>query len=211
MLTWLSTLLLFLSAYAAGCFTTGYYLVRWRRKGMDLREFHSRSAGARNTGRILGRAGFLAAFVGDAGKGAAIIWIARLLSVDARILPWLVPLAVAGHIWPAQLGFRGGKGLVTALGGMLALDIRFGMVGLLLYGLPRLHARGRLLSGIATMIILPWLPFPAWNPFQAAALGVAGAMVLFAHRAHLRNPESRTGEVHPSPNGSGMHPGKAIR
>jgi glycerol-3-phosphate acyltransferase PlsY len=192
----LQTLVLAFAAYALGCFATGYYLVRFL-TGRDIRAFHSRSAGARNAGRILGWKGFLATFAGDALKGASIIWLARACHTDPRVLPWLAPLVVAGHIWPAQLGCKGGKGLATALGAMLALDIRFALAGLVLYFLPRLHPRGHILSGIAPMVLLPFLPFPAWSPSQVTALCLASAFVLSAHRRNL-GPEQASAP-RPSP------------
>lgn len=180
-----------LAAYGAGCFVTGYYLVRLARN-RDLRASGSGSAGARNAGRVLGRAGFVGTFAGDALKGAAVIWAAKGLQADPGFPAWLAPLVVAGHIWPVQLGFRGGKGLATALGAMLGLDPRFALAGLPLYFLPRLHPRGHALSGIAPMAVLPFLPFPAWNPSQAAALAFTSCLVLFAHRAHSRPARRRS-------------------
>ncbi|MDQ3000553.1 MAG: glycerol-3-phosphate acyltransferase [Fibrobacterota bacterium] len=180
----LSSITFALSAYAVGCMNTGYYLVRVFRS-RDIREVHSGSTGARNVGRILGRSGFLGTFSGDALKGALVIWTARALDADPRLIPWLAPLVVAGHILPAQLGFRGGKGLSTALGTMLALDIRFALIGLVLYFAPRFHSKGHVLSGIAPMVILPFLPFPAWSVSQVSALCLSSAFVLFAHRKNL--------------------------
>lgn len=185
----LSSIILALSAYAVGCFNTGYYLVKALRN-RDIREVFSGATGARNVGRILGRSGFLATFSGDALKGALVIWIARALDADPLLIPWLAPLVVAGHILPAQLGFRGGKGLSTALGTMLALDIRFAMVGLVPYFAPRFHPKGRILSGIAPMVILPFLPFPAWSGSQVSALCLSSAFVLFAHRKNWAAKDS---------------------
>ena len=129
-----------LGAYVAGCFSAGYYLVRLLR-GKDLRGSHSGSTGARNAGRELGRGGFVVVFAVDALKGAGVLWLAQRLNPDPRVLAMLVPMVVAGHIWPMQLGFRGGKGLVTALGAMIGLDWRFLPAGLLLYFVPHLGAR----------------------------------------------------------------------
>jgi hypothetical protein len=202
-----------LCAYAAGCFSPGYYLFRWRRGG-DIRARHSGSTGARNAGRELGRAGFAAVFLCDALKGAGVIGIARAFGLPPAWIPALAPCVVAGHIWPAQLGFRGGKGLVTALGAMIGLDWRFLPAGLLLYFAPSALAVGTggaeppdgghapaagsrtaspgagrrraatLLSGALPMAVMPFLPFPRWSPAQIVPLAVACAMVLWAHRSH---------------------------
>jgi acyl phosphate:glycerol-3-phosphate acyltransferase len=107
-----------LAAYALGCFTTGYYLVRWR-TGRDIREVGSGSVGARNVGRLLGWRGFLATVLGDFGKGALAVWAARQFTTDDRLVALAMPAVVAGHLWPAQLRFRGGKGMAAALGALL--------------------------------------------------------------------------------------------
>lgn len=191
-----------LCAYAAGCFSPGYYLVRWR-LGADIRSRNSGSTGARNVGRELGRAGFALVFAIDALKGAGVVWIARALDLRPDWIPALAPCAVAGHIWPAQLGFRGGKGLVTALGAMIGLDWRFLPAGLLLYFAPMAlafravpdrdravsapTARQRVaqvLSGALPMAVMPFLPIPRWSTAQVTALAIASALVLWAHRSH---------------------------
>ncbi len=203
---YLPALISALCAYAAGCLSPGYYLVRWRLGG-DIRERHSGSTGARNAGRVLGRGGFAAVFAFDALKGAGAIWLARRLGLDPALVPALAPCIVAGHIWPAQLGFRGGKGLVTALGAMIGLDWRFLPAGLLLYFAPLAlgqviqgPARSRvprMLSGALPMAVMPFLPFPRWDPAQAACLAVASALVLWAHRSHAVPAETPVPTVTP--------------
>jgi len=108
-----------LASYLLGGFCAAYYLVRVARSA-DIRTLGSGNAGARNAGRILGAPGFLLALLLDAAKGALAVL------ATARLVPgiWPATLAliavVAGHIWPAQLAFRGGKGLATLLGGLAA-------------------------------------------------------------------------------------------
>jgi glycerol-3-phosphate acyltransferase PlsY len=58
-----------LACYGLGCFTAGYYWVRWR-TGLDIRRQGSGNVGARNVGRFLGSAGFAITFVLDLAKGA---------------------------------------------------------------------------------------------------------------------------------------------
>jgi glycerol-3-phosphate acyltransferase PlsY len=108
-------------AYALGCLTPGYYLVRWR-TGQDLRSLGSGGVGATNVGRQLGARGFLITGVGDAAKAALAVGIARWLHPADWV--WMLALiaVVAGHIWPLQLGFRGGKGIACGIGGLLIFD-----------------------------------------------------------------------------------------
>jgi glycerol-3-phosphate acyltransferase PlsY len=107
-------------AYVLGCANAAYYLVRWR-TGQDIRGHGSGNAGARNAGRLLGARAFALAFVLDAAKGLGAVLLAVVLGA-APLTPALCALlAVAGHVWPAQLHWRGGKGVATSMGALIAL------------------------------------------------------------------------------------------
>ena len=109
-----------LLAYALGCVNSGYYLVR-ARTGEDLRDRGSGTAGARNTGRVLGRGGFAIAMIGDVLKGVAAVLIAGWLAPGSPAPAVAAVAVVTGHVYPAQLGFRGGKGLATTFGAVVTL------------------------------------------------------------------------------------------
>lgn len=119
-IAWL-LIILAVGCYALGCFVAAYYVTRWRR-GVDIRASGSGNAGARNMARVYGYSDAALTLVLDAAKGAiAVIAGLALSGMDwAGMLALLA--AIIGHIWPAQLGFHGGKGAATGLGGMLALD-----------------------------------------------------------------------------------------
>ncbi len=108
-----------LGSYLLGGLCAGYYLVRLAAR-RDIRAAGSGSAGARNVGRLLGAPGFLGTLLLDAAKGAVAV-LAAAHFVAGAWPPALALLAVvAGHIWPLQLGLRGGKGVATAIGGTAA-------------------------------------------------------------------------------------------
>lgn len=106
---------LVLFSYAMGCFCAGYYLTRLR-TGQDIRLMGSGAAGAKNVGRVLGAWGFSLTFILDFAKGAAAVWLAHRVGRDPSVVMMCVIAVVAGHIWPLQLKFRGGKGIATGLG-----------------------------------------------------------------------------------------------
>jgi acyl phosphate:glycerol-3-phosphate acyltransferase len=178
MLTSLAALLV---AYLVGCLNTGYYLVR-ARTGRDLRAEGSGTAGATNTGRILGRRGFVLAMAGDLLKGAMMVAMAWWL------LPGSAPAAsaavgvVAGHIHPVQLGFRGGKGLATAFGAGVVLAPWSAAVAavtaLVLLGL----TRRKVLSALAGVVAAPAsaLALYGLSPVTGG-LTVLVALVLLRH------------------------------
>lgn len=113
--------LLLLIAYVLGCLNAGYYWVRYR-TSIDIRDLGSGNAGARNVGRVLGSSGFATVFVLDALKGVLAVMLGIYFG-SVWPVPGLNALAVVlGHVFPMQLGFRGGKGIATALGALLAMQ-----------------------------------------------------------------------------------------
>jgi acyl phosphate:glycerol-3-phosphate acyltransferase len=182
----LKTALVLLAAYSLGCLATGYYLVRFH-ANRDIRQTGSGSSGATNVSRVLGWSGFLITLAADAGKGGLAVILARLCELD-RWAVWAAALAViAGHIWPVQLRFRGGKGAATYLGAVATLEWR---IALLLFPLALagyLLTRQQTLAGLGAMALLPaglWLlGFHLDAIVGSTALAV---LVLSAHRANIR-------------------------
>jgi glycerol-3-phosphate acyltransferase PlsY len=120
-------------------------------RGVDVRDAGSGHATATNTIR---QAGFLPGalvFILDVAKGFAPTWLALHYAPAAWIAPLTATLAVIGHCWPIFAGFRGGMGLATATGGMMAaapvaILIIYAMLGLLTLIL-RHSARASVLAG----------------------------------------------------------------
>ncbi|RFC50146.1 MAG: glycerol-3-phosphate acyltransferase PlsY [Verrucomicrobia bacterium] len=111
-------LLTLAACYLIGCLVSAWYLVRWR-TGSDLRQLHSGTTGARNASRILGPAGFTTVALLDTLRG----FLAMSLAHHAGLTNWWLTAAglavTAGHLWPLQLRFHGGKGLAVASGVLL--------------------------------------------------------------------------------------------
>ncbi len=181
-MTGLAALLAFAGAYALGCFVAAYYAVRWR-TGSDLREVGSGNTGARNSARVLGRGWGIAIAFLDIAKGALAVLVARELGASE-----LVQLAAAfgvavGHIWPAQLSFRGGKGAAAALGAVLAMDPRTALttvaVIVVLAFLLRDTKRAGLIAFAATPLIAV---LSAHSPESAGAASGLALLLLWTHR-----------------------------
>jgi len=184
-------------SYLLGCFTTGYYLVRFF-TGEDIRAVASGNAGSRNAGRLLGTRGFVLTFIGDAGKGSLAVWLAWYLG-GGQLLATAALLAVtAGHIWPLQLGFRGGKGFATLAGGLLLLYPQLLVLGLALCALLYPLLRRTTMTGLAALACTPlllvmaclWekmpLPIPELTLYCLLVL-----LVLYAHRTNIREGLSK--------------------
>lgn len=173
------------ASYALGSFSPGYYLVRWR-TGRDIRTLGSGSTGGTNVGRVLGAPGFVATLLGDLAKGALAAWAATHL--DLR--PWGVVLVavavVVGHMYPMQLGFRGGKGLATAFGVLLVVDSRVAVVILALAALLAIVSGQRTLSLMVVVAIAPVLTaVMGHTPIQSVGWAVIALLILGAHRTNI--------------------------
>jgi len=114
------TALLVFGGYLLGSVSFAVVLVRLRTGG-DIRAEGSGNAGATNVLRAHGKALALAVALLDLGKGAAAVGLARLVTADPRVAAACGFAAVVGHVFPIFHGFRGGKGVATALGAFLVL------------------------------------------------------------------------------------------
>ena len=172
-------------AYLIGCFTTGYYLVR-ARTGQDIREIGSGSAGARNVGRFLGKPGFYLTVIGDFAKGALAVWLARVFAHDDVSAALAVVAVVAGHLWPVQLKFRGGKGITTSMAALLVFDYKIALTLAAVFAIIFIFSRKTLLPAMLAFVCLPAICW-FFNPdnFTIAVTTALSATILFAHRRNL--------------------------
>ena len=181
------TLVATVAAYVLGCFTSAYYLVRLV-KGQDIRLLNTGTVGGRNAGRVLGKAGFVAVAVLDGLKGLAAVLLARYLGVTGW---WLSPVmfaVVAGHVWPAQLGFRGGKGIATLVGALLAYNYLIPLVLLVLFLTLFALFRSLTLSFILAIALLPFTLLALALPLDAVvSVALLAALIVLRHRDNIRD------------------------
>jgi glycerol-3-phosphate acyltransferase PlsY len=108
-----------LGAFLAGSIPFGLLLVRLAGKG-DVRAQGSGNIGATNVMRAGGKALGIATLLLDAAKGFAPVFIAKKLGFAPEFLAFVALAAVAGHVFTPWLKFKGGKGVATALGAVVA-------------------------------------------------------------------------------------------
>jgi glycerol-3-phosphate acyltransferase PlsY len=196
----ITILIVLVIAYALGCLNPSYYLTRYL-TGEDIRSLGSGTAGSRNSARLFGKKTALAIFVFDASKAALAIFLITLWKnslfssasvAEGQTVELFALLAcIAGHIWPVQLGCRGGKGLASLLGGLFFIDMRFFFIGCLIFGLLWLFMQRSELSVYVSLACLPFL-FTAlyWQSnleilLPALVLGLNVTLVLIAHRRNI--------------------------
>jgi glycerol-3-phosphate acyltransferase PlsY len=176
---------IFCGCYILGCFTTGYYLVRWR-LGRDVRETGSGNVGAKNVGRLLGTSGFVITVLGDFAKGLLAVWATRHFFDDYRLMGFAMLSVVMGHIWPLQLGFRGGKGVATSLGAMAIYDFHLALAFVALSLGLVIISRRITLSGLIAYALLPLaVTFMEPKALRAVVVSLLAGMILLSHRKNL--------------------------
>ena len=184
-MTYSREILVVLLSYMLGCISTGYYLTRIF-TGKDITSYGSKSTGARNVARILGKRGFIITFLADLLKGLIVVLAASALQIHpcAIILSWIA--VVAGHIWPVQLRFHGGKGIAVTIGALLIFDywIIAGAGGVFVLGLFVL--KKYIVSGLLAVAMLPLFAVLAGHPIlDIAGIVVVTGILLFAHRRNI--------------------------
>lgn len=188
-------------SYLLGCFTAGYYLVRFARH-KDIRQEGSGSVGARNVGRLLGSPGFMAVLLLDLGKGALAVALARHFAADESLALLSLLAVTVGHIWPVQLRFCGGKGVSTSLGALLVLDYRLALTFAVMTAIGLVFLRNFSVSGLLAFLLLPLVAM-AWQRPPALVVGISllAALVLFAHRKNIEEEITRLTARRPVPPG----------
>jgi glycerol-3-phosphate acyltransferase PlsY len=177
--------LVMLLGYALGCFTSGYYLVRWR-TGDDIRWLGSGSVGATNVGRVLGRPGFFLTVSCDFFKGLFAVWLARYFQLNPTGTVLTLVAVAIGHIWPAQLWFHGGKGVATSLGAMLMFDYSIAFTFAALFLVVYTALRNFVLAGLLAFALTPLALFAAdYSLTSVFGVSALALLVLIAHRKNI--------------------------
>jgi len=172
-------------AYAIGCIATGYYLVRFR-TGSDVRSQGSGSSGATNAMRVLGRGAFAAVFAIDVAKGALAVALARWFDLDTIAVALAGAAVIAGHIWPVQLGFQGGKGVATAFGAALAFDGWIALVALVIAGIAFALGIRFVMAGLTGTTLAPIAALVAGRSGETViGFALMAALVLLGHRRNI--------------------------
>lgn len=188
----MTRLILVVVAYLLGSIPFGYLIVR-RKIGADIRETGSGGTGATNVSRRAGKAAGVLTLLLDAAKGCAAVVIAQLISGDNWVIALAAIAALVGHIFPVWLGFRGGKGVATAVGIFAVLApiplLCAGVIFLALVVTTRYVSLGSIVAAVLIPVFVWFLS--GSQPLLIAAI-VAAALIVFAHRGNMKRLASRT-------------------
>jgi glycerol-3-phosphate acyltransferase PlsY len=174
-------------AYLLGSVSFAVLLVRLR-TGKDIRTEGSGNAGATNVLRAHGKTlGILVALL-DVAKGALAVWLVQLSTADSRYAAAAGFAAILGHVFPIFYGFRGGKGVATAVGAFLVLAPWATLVCVGVFVLVVAVTKYVSLGSVLAMVLLPpvaGLLFRAPRPVVTAAAATA-VLIVLKHRENLK-------------------------
>ena len=218
MIFWIASAVGLAIAYLLGSVPTGY-LAGKLLKGIDIREHGSKSVGATNALRTLGKWPALAVLLVDVAKGAGAIvfvrwffpWLTSLPSVMPSTAPdpqtwmaWAVCLAglgvLLGHSRSIWLNFAGGKSAATGLGVLLAMSWPVGLGAAAVFGVAvasvRIVSLGSMLAAVTAIALICGTEQPL--PYRLLVIA-GGVYVIVRHRANIQRllagTEPRVGRV----------------
>jgi len=154
----------------------------------DPRSVGSKNPGATNVLRYGGRKAAILTLAGDVLKGVIPVLIAHAVTADPVIIALTGFGAFLGHLFPVFFGFRGGKGVATALGVWLAINPWVGLALLVTWLATALLFRYSSLSALTASVAAPF--YVAWlspGPAYLAVMIVMSAILIFRHRSNIRN------------------------
>jgi acyl phosphate:glycerol-3-phosphate acyltransferase len=184
-------------SYLIGSIPFGLLLTRWL-KGVDLRTYGSGNIGATNTSRVLGKKWGIVVLLLDAAKGllpTLLLWRvfgSELGPLHVRVLAGTG--AILGHVFPVWLGFRGGKGVATALGVASVLGWPWAILAaastfLVIFVTTRIVSLGSMLAaavfaGVQIFVLTPqWFDSDRWS--LTAFSTIIPALIILWHRSNL--------------------------
>ncbi len=174
-------------AYLLGSLSSAIAIARLY-KLKDPREVGSGNPGATNILRYGGKQAAILTLLGDILKGVIPVLVAHALGANSVILALTLLAAFLGHVFPVFHGFKGGKGVATAFGALVALN---GWVGLALVVSWLAMAVATRYSSLSAITVALLAPVYVWwftrEPVLILATGIMALLLLWRHRSNIRN------------------------
>jgi glycerol-3-phosphate acyltransferase PlsY len=192
-------ILVILISYILGSIPFGYIISKLFKK-IDIRDYGSGNIGATNTLRILGPFVASIVLIGDMGKGYFSIYLSRLISHDSIFILTMAGLAViCGHDWSLFLKFKGGKGVATTFGVILAFNPMISMLAAIVWGIVIITTRYASLSSISAVISIIIFTILFKQPYEYIIFSmIILILTIFRHKENIKRlklgNESKIGE-----------------
>lgn len=177
--------MIFLFSYLVGSIPNGYLVGKIY--GIDIRQFGSKNIGATNIFRVLGPKPAFWVFLTDAAKGVAGVFIGQaVFDLPAAALLGGIG-AIAGHNWSVFLGFKGGRGVATALGVIAVLVPKVTVIVFLVWAVIVYITRYVSLGSIIAALVAPPLIWLFGERTEYLYFGVVAAFFVIArHRPNIQ-------------------------
>lgn len=177
-------------SYLLGSVPWGYLALRWRH-GVDIREHGSGSIGMTNVLRTGGGRVAVLVLTLDVAKGILAVVLGRTIigSTEGEVAASL--FALLGHNWPVFLQFRGGRGILTGLGGMSVMAPPVAAIGTVAFifitGVSRYVSLGSVLGLLITCLAMLLLAIAGmYSPTYVAYTFLGSAIIIWQHRANIQ-------------------------
>ena len=178
-------------AYLVGSLSWGYMLLRWR-LGTDVRQYGSGRTGMANVLRTGGGKMAAVVFALDVGKGVLAVVMAKEATGASGAEVGAALAALVGHNWPVFLGFRGGRGILTALGGLSMMAPVPAVVATVIWAATALGSRyislGSIIGVVAGAVsLIALVTLAGWySQTYMIFAGVATVMLIWQHRDNIQ-------------------------
>jgi glycerol-3-phosphate acyltransferase PlsY len=174
-----------LFSYLIGSIPTGFIIGKLA--GIDVRTAGSGNIGATNVARVMGKGRGLLTLLADVAKGFVPVFAAQQMAFSHTAVAVIAGAAFLGHLYPIFLKFRGGKGVATAFGALLAVAPQVTLILIAVFifaALPsRIISLGSLGAALAAPILFWFFSYPA--PFVALTVFLA-TMIVIRHHANIK-------------------------
>lgn len=178
-------ILLIVLSYVIGSIPFGYLVGKYC-KGIDIREYGSGNIGASNSLRVMGTKYALMVLVGDCLKGLFAILFGRwAITVNIEFYLLLGIFAIIGHNWSVFLKFKGGKGIATTFGVVLAFYPYIAIIAAVIWGIIVFTTKFAALGSIVSVFSIFLLAFLFKTPLEFKIFTII--IILFAIIRHRNN------------------------
>ena len=182
----LTTIILIIAAYLLGSLSSA--IIVCRLMGLsDPRTFGSRNPGATNVMRHCGKTAAVITLVGDLFKGLVPVLIAKAIGSSLEVQLLVAMAAFLGHLYPLFFGFKGGKGVATAIGILLGLNWQVAAVTCIIWLIMFAVKRISSLSALTTTALLPvYVWFLTHSPAFLLFSIVLATLIFWRHRSNIQ-------------------------
>jgi acyl phosphate:glycerol-3-phosphate acyltransferase len=178
----------FIISYFIGTIMFGYLLTKYVYH-RDILDEGSGNVGARNAGGLYGNKAFVLVFIADALKGAAVVALGLYLNYPDYVQLLGLGAALIGHIKPVTLRFRGGKGISTFIGGVIAFEPLVIIPIILAFLVTYPYTRSFTISGLSSFLFIPI--FILCSNYTLMVTLIMSLLVIIIFLAHSKNIKER--------------------